>query len=155
MVVTTKKYIATDGTELPDHKSWRKYEFETQYTFKRKHGETLVKLPDTVGGQAFEMADLTDCEVQLLDHSEQVQCDDLHNCKVFIAACSEALFVRNCTNCTFVAACKQVHIHTTEELEIHAWYAADTEISACCRCSSCAAANTRLQGLQFWPVHQD
>jgi Tubulin binding cofactor C len=110
MVAAAKKFTATDGTEFTDRNAWRKYEFETQYTFKRKHGETLVKLPDAVQGQPFELMDLTDCEVQVLDHSEQVQCDDLHNCKVFIAACSEALFVRNCTNCTFIAACKQVII---------------------------------------------
>ncbi|CAM9240765.1 unnamed protein product [Chrysoparadoxa australica] len=101
-------FTATDGTVFTDRGAWRKHEFETQYTFKNKTGETLVKSPGKISGQPFDLAGLHECEIQLLDHSEQVQCDEVTKSRVFIAACCEALFVRDCSDCVFVAACKQL-----------------------------------------------
>lgn len=34
--------------------------------------------------QPFDLSDLTQCEVLLLDQSDQVQVDNLTNCRVFI-----------------------------------------------------------------------
>lgn len=43
-------YTATDGTVFEDRAEYRRYEFETQYTFKNKKEETLVKLPGAISG---------------------------------------------------------------------------------------------------------
>ncbi|KAG5191022.1 tubulin binding cofactor C-domain-containing protein [Tribonema minus] len=101
-------FTATDGTVFTDRKAWRKHEFETQYTFRNAVDQTLIKLPGAVQGQPFDLSDLSRCEVQLLDASDMVQCDNLVDCRVFVAACAESLFVRNCSGCTFYAACKQL-----------------------------------------------
>ncbi|EQC38961.1 hypothetical protein SDRG_03916 [Saprolegnia diclina VS20] len=101
-------FTASDGTEFEDRDEWRKYEFATNFTFKAKKDETLMKLPGQIAGQPFDIADLEGCQVLLLDHCDQVQIDNLVNCRVFIGPSSESVFVRNCTNCVFTVACKQL-----------------------------------------------
>ncbi|CAM9987839.1 unnamed protein product, partial [Phaeothamnion confervicola] len=101
-------YTATDGKTFTDLRAFRRHEFETQFTFKGRARETLRKAPGSINGQAFDLADLQECEVLLLDRSDQVQCDEVGDSRVFIAACCESLFVRDCSGCIFVAACKQL-----------------------------------------------
>jgi len=80
---------------------------ETQYTWENKMGETLMKLPGSVKGQPFDISSCKGCRLLLLDHSDQVQIDDVSDSRVFIAASSESVFIRNCSSCTFTIACKQ------------------------------------------------
>ena len=49
-VLTRLVISATDGTTFEDRDAYRKYEFATQYTFKDKQGETLVRNPGQVDG---------------------------------------------------------------------------------------------------------
>jgi ferritin len=111
---TKAAFTASDGTRFSDRTAYRKYEFALRYTFKgpRFGSESkllpLRKEPGEIDGQPFEMADLTHCEVVLMDHSEAVQVDYLAHCRVLIGACCDSVFVRNCTGCTFTIACKQV-----------------------------------------------
>ena len=109
----TWKFTASDGAGFDDRRAYRKYEFELSYTFKKQRGSPdapleLRKEPGAIEGQPFEMAELADCTVVLLDHSEAIQVDYLVNCRVFIGACCDSVFVRNCTGCTFTMACKQL-----------------------------------------------
>ena len=105
-------FTASDGRVFTDRREYRKHEFEISFTFKNKSGGdkllTLKKDPGSIDGQPFEMAELTRCEVLLMDHSEAVQADYLLHCRVFIAAACDSVFVRNCTGCTFTIACKQL-----------------------------------------------
>lgn len=71
-----------DGKTFTDRNEWRKYMFNTFYTFKDRSNETLVKNPGDIDGQVpddtkhspdlvrqpFNLENLTDCEVRLLDH---------------------------------------------------------------------------------------
>eukprot|EP00656_Telonema_subtile_P050623 TRINITY_DN6605_c0_g2_i2.p1 TRINITY_DN6605_c0_g2~~TRINITY_DN6605_c0_g2_i2.p1 ORF type:complete len:308 (-),score=41.05 TRINITY_DN6605_c0_g2_i2:41-964(-) len=82
--------------------------FETFYSFKGKQGDLLERLPGTIEGQAFTLENLTSCEVRLLDHSDQVQVDDLKECQVFVGPSSESVFLRDCEDCVFTIACKQL-----------------------------------------------
>jgi hypothetical protein len=44
------KFTASDGTQFEDRSAWRKYEFETNYTFRNRKGETLLKYPGAIQG---------------------------------------------------------------------------------------------------------
>ncbi|KAG7391684.1 hypothetical protein PHYPSEUDO_003758 [Phytophthora pseudosyringae] len=101
-------FTASDGKKFEDRSAWRLYEFELTYTFRNKTNETLMKLPGQIEGQPFDVSDLEGCTVLLLDHINQVQIDNLSNCRVFVGPSSESVFVRNCTNCVFTIACKQL-----------------------------------------------
>lgn len=54
------------------------------------------------------MSDLTDCSVVLADHTDQVQIDKVKSSRIFVGACSESVFVRNCEDTVFFVVCKQL-----------------------------------------------
>ncbi|KAJ8613124.1 hypothetical protein CTAYLR_004813 [Chrysophaeum taylorii] len=104
------QFVATDGTVFTTRKAYRQYEFKTQYTFQKRSGERLAKEPGSIAGQPFDVADLAECQVVLADHTDQIQIDDCVSCRIFIGACSESVFVRNCKDCTFHVAAKQLRL---------------------------------------------
>lgn len=104
------KFAAPDGREFADEKAYKQYMFENFYSFSDRCGETLVKKSGDIKGQSFDMSNLEDCEVQILDHTAQVLCDNLRNCKVYVGACATDIFLRDCTGCTFTTASKQLRI---------------------------------------------
>ena len=57
-------YTATDGTQFETKREYAKYEMATQYTFKDKVGEKLMKLPGSIQGQPFDVADLDKCKLE-------------------------------------------------------------------------------------------
>ena len=59
-------------------------------------------------GQPFDIADCKNKELLLLDNTDQVQIDNCEGCRIFVAASSESVFVRDCKDCTFTLACKQL-----------------------------------------------
>lgn len=118
-------YTATDGTIFDDRNAWRKYEFETNYTVKDKTGISVMKIPGDISGQPFDLADNSNCEIMLLDHTDQVQVDQLTNCRVFIASASESVFIRNCTDCVFTVACKQLRTRDCEKCDFYLYSQTD------------------------------
>jgi hypothetical protein len=105
---TTHKYMAPDGRGFQNRTAYRKYLFATFYSFSEREGEFLCKVGGDIDGQAFNLSRLTDCEVQLLDHSDQVLADYLQGCRVFIGPSAGSVFLRNCENCVITIACKQL-----------------------------------------------
>ena len=69
---------------------------------------TLTKMPGSIQGQPFDIVNCKSCVIQILDNCDQVQIDDVSDCRIFIGASSESIFVRNCKNCTFTIASKQL-----------------------------------------------
>ena len=105
---TTYKYMAPDGKGFENRTAYRKYLFATYYSFTERDGEFLCKVAGDIDGQAFNLSRLTDCEVQLLDHSDQVLADYLQGCRVFIGPSAGSVFLRNCENCSITVAAKQL-----------------------------------------------
>ena len=100
-------YTAPDGKTFTKRSEYRRYVAAMMYSFKDKKGEKLVKKPGDIQGQGFTFKNLSDCEMLLLDHSDQVLGDFVENCKIVIGPSSESVFIRNAKNCTFYIACKQ------------------------------------------------
>ncbi|KAA0153759.1 hypothetical protein FNF31_06412 [Cafeteria roenbergensis] len=101
-------FVAPDGRTFSDQTAFRRYVFEGWYTFVGKSGEMLRKLPGEVSGQPFNLRDLTDCTVEILDHCDAMHVEALRRCTVFIAASSESVFMRDCHDCDVWLACKQL-----------------------------------------------
>lgn len=101
-------YTASDGTLFTDRGEYRKYEMEKRFTFRQIVNGKRIKSIGEVEGQPFEIIDCNDSELLVLDYSDQVQIDECVNCKIFIGASSESVFVRNCCDCTITVACKQL-----------------------------------------------
>eukprot|EP00735_Rhodelphis_limneticus_P014771 TRINITY_DN8851_c0_g1::TRINITY_DN8851_c0_g1_i1::g.19018::m.19018 TRINITY_DN8851_c0_g1::TRINITY_DN8851_c0_g1_i1::g.19018 ORF type:complete len:377 (+),score=61.27,sp/Q9EPK2/XRP2_MOUSE/40.28/5e-31,TBCC/PF07986.7/9.1e-38,Clathrin_lg_ch/PF01086.12/3.7e-10 TRINITY_DN8851_c0_g1_i1:72-1202(+) len=95
------------------------------FVFSKKTGEVLVKVPGQIAGQGFMVEELTDCVVFLLDHSAQVTIDCCKNTKFFIGPCEDSVFIRNCSNCTFTVACRQLRTRECENCDLSLYVATD------------------------------
>ncbi|KAJ1439163.1 tubulin binding cofactor C-domain-containing protein, partial [Ochromonadaceae sp. CCMP2298] len=106
------KFKAPDGQEFSDKKEYREYMMEVYYSFKNKSSDdgTLIKSPGDIEGQVFDIADCSNCTMVVMDITDQVQIDNLTNCKVFIGACSSSLYIRNCTDCVFYTCSRQLRL---------------------------------------------
>ncbi|GMI53876.1 hypothetical protein ScalyP_jg1359 [Parmales sp. scaly parma] len=101
-------FTATDGKVFTDRQKYRLHEFETQYTFRNKMSGTHTKPPNTINGQAFDISDCSGCNLQVLDHTDMCQIDNVKDSKIFIAAANDSVFVRDCSDCVITIACKQL-----------------------------------------------
>ena len=84
----------------------------TFYTFKDKKNlmEPLVKNPGDIDGQMFDIGDCENSTLVIMDTCEQVQIDQVKNCRIFIGACASSIFIRNCENCVFYTSCRQLRL---------------------------------------------
>ena len=95
------------------------------YMFVDKTGEELIKLPGKVNGLDFQIRDLTDCTVYLLDttaqvivsrsHLLQIMVDRCKNTTFYIGPVKGSIFVRDCTNCRVTVACSQFRCRDLNE----------------------------------------
>jgi len=118
----TKTFTAPDGEVFDSEGKYKQYMYKNYYSFANRVGETLVKRAGDIRGNSFDLADLKDCEVQLLD-TGQVFADNLENCTVYVGACNTDVFVRNCVNCTFTIACKQLRLRDSSYCQIYLYSA--------------------------------
>ena len=54
-----------------------------------------------------------------MDHCDQVQIDHVTQSRIFIGASSESIFIRNCKDCTFTVACKQLRTRDCSNCTIY------------------------------------
>ena len=112
----------------------RLYEFELSYTFKNIVGEgplavptpqkpvppsVHTKPPKSIDGQPFDIADCNQATLLVLDNTDMVQIDNTHNSRIFIAASSESVFVRDCSGLTLTVACKQLRLRDCKNCNIY------------------------------------
>jgi hypothetical protein len=123
-------FKSPDGKEFTSKAEWRDYMMLTFYTFKNKHNEPqpLIKEPGSIGGQMFDIADCSNSTLVVLDQSEQVQIDQLENCRVFIAACASSIFIRNCTNCVFYTCCRQLRLREVTNTKFYIFSMSEVHI---------------------------
>ena len=102
----------------------------TFYSFKNKKNEPepLIKLPSSIDGQMFDIADCENSTLVVLDRTEQVQMDQLKNCRVFVGACESSMFIRNCDNCTFYTACRQLRLREVTNCTFYIYSMAEVHI---------------------------
>jgi hypothetical protein len=77
------------------------------------------------------MFDIGDCEnttMAIMDNCEQVQIDQLKNCRVFIGACASSIFIRNCENCVFYTACRQLRLREVTNSKFYIYSMAEVHI---------------------------
>ena len=113
------KYVSTDGKVFSDRALYRRHEMKTQYTFEGKENATLTKHSGSINGQPFDIIDCNSCCILLLDNCDQVQIDNVVDSKIFIAASSGSVFIRNCLNCTFTIACKQLRTRESRDCRLN------------------------------------
>lgn len=91
-------------------------------------GATYLKPPGSLGsrwpglGISIEIECCDDCQIYILDKTEQVQVADCKNCRVVVGPCVGSVFFMDCVGCTFSVAAKQIRVRdvTSSELRIYA-----------------------------------
>lgn len=119
-----------DGKEFSSKAEWRDYMVLTFYSFKDKSDEQtpLIKLPGSIGGQMFDIADCKNCTMIIMDQTEQVQIDDVSNCKILVGACASSIFIRNCKNCVFYTCCRQLRLRDVTDCKFYIYSMAEVHI---------------------------
>ena len=107
-------FTAPDGTSFDDKRSYRKYMFANYYSFANASGETLTKNPGDVSGQEFQISDVINCELRVLDHMDRLIVKNASDCRIFIGACEESAVFRNVKNCEITIAAKQLRLTDCE-----------------------------------------
>ena len=69
-----------------------------------------------VVGQQFIIGGCRDCNIYLFDHVGTVSVDDCVNCRIFIGPCESSAFLRNCKDCSVVAAVQQLRTRDCKRL---------------------------------------
>lgn len=75
-------------------------------------GEKLL-MGDEINKKDVALARLDSCDVRLQGTPSAVHINKLRSCTILCGPVSGSIFIRECTNCTFVVACQQLRIHTT------------------------------------------
>jgi hypothetical protein len=100
-----------DGIEFATRQEWRDYMMTTYYSFHDlKSGGPHVKPPGSIDGQMFDIMNCEGVQMIIMDNTEQVQVDNVKNCRIFLGASASTIFVRNCEDCVIFAACRQLRI---------------------------------------------
>jgi hypothetical protein len=119
-----------DGKEFTSKTEWRDYMMATFYSFKNKINEPapLIKAPGSVDGQNFDIADCENSTLVIMDHTEQIQVDQVKGSKIFIGACGSSVFIRNCDNCTFYVCCRQLRLREVTNCKFYVYSMAEVHI---------------------------
>ena len=75
--------------------------------FKALTDQTCIKMPGDINGIDFQIKDLENCTVILLDHTAQIQVDRCKNTKFYFGPIKSSLFIRNCEDCELTVCCSQ------------------------------------------------
>lgn len=124
------KFKTPDGKEFTVKSEWRDYMMATFYSFKNRSNEAepLIKKPGDVDGQTFDIGDCDNVTIVLMDACEQVQIDNVKNSRIFIGACASSIFIRNCENCTFYTACRQLRLREVTNSNFYIYSMAEVHI---------------------------
>ena len=136
--VPSAAFVAPDGRSFSDRGEYRKYLFETFYSWRGVRGSgdrdgeraSRTKAPGDVSGQPFSIEDCSDAELRLLDWSETVQVDRCERCRVFIAASCESVFLRNISDCVVTVAAKQLRMRDCSRVTVYLYAKTDPIVEA-------------------------
>lgn len=103
----------------------------TKCNFSDRTGEILTKDPEEINKEDVALVNLSDCTVKLSGSPSAMHVNKLNGCKVFSGPVSSSIFIRNCTNCTFLLACHQLRIHETTNCQFYIHVTSKAIIEAC------------------------
>ncbi|KAJ4462648.1 putative protein XRP2 [Paratrimastix pyriformis] len=114
----------------------KKYSWEvnrpdpSNFEAKNQVGQTVIKLPGSINGQRFNIADCRDCNIYLFDRMDTVFCDGCTNCTIFLGPTSGSVFVRDSANCRIIVACQQLRTRNVTDCEFRLYCMTKPSIEA-------------------------
>ena len=80
-----------------------------------RRSERLVVQPGELNGGCCELSDLVDCEVLVLDWTQQVTIDGCRGCRVLVGPVDGSLMLRECSGVRLSAVCRQLRTRDCDE----------------------------------------
>jgi protein-S-isoprenylcysteine O-methyltransferase Ste14 len=93
--------------------------------------QTVVRTPGQLDGQQFIIDNCKDCVIHILDHCAQVTIDDCVGCEIIVGPCADAVFARDCRDCTFHAVCQQWRTRDCTDCRLSLWCPNEPVIEGC------------------------
>ena len=100
------------------------------YIFENKRNETLIKLPNSINEQVFNIQRLENCTVYILDVSSTIFVDNCNDCRFFVGPVTDSFFLRDSRNCECSVACKQMRVKNCNEVIFFLYSKSDPHIEA-------------------------
>ena len=94
--------------------------------------------PQDAQNAPVHLSKLQTCEVLLLEVAPSVGAQELVQCRVFIGTCEGVTTIKNCADCIFTVACKQLRVQDCDRCS---FYLHTTTVPAIARCRNLAFAN--------------
>jgi len=117
---TTNRHTDSFAAGLADMAGLR---HATDAQLMRPHGED--------GSSNFCLEELANCEVRLLSSCRALYMRKLRGCTVLAAPVAGAIYVSDCTNCTFVIGTRQLRMHTSSDCTFYLHAASNPIIENC------------------------
>lgn len=123
-------FKAKDGKEFATRAEWRDYMMATFFSWKNvvNAPEPLIRNPGDIDGQMYDIGDCEGSTLVIMDTCEQVQIDQVKNCRIFIGACASSIFIRNCENCVFYTCCRQLRLREVTQSTFYIYSMAEVHI---------------------------
>ncbi|CAD7080053.1 unnamed protein product [Hermetia illucens] len=83
------------------------------WTLSDRSNEYKLLVGTEVDRKDVTISGLKNCFVEIRGHAGSVQISNTDNCTFLCGPISRSLFAENCTNCTIVAACQQLRLHSS------------------------------------------
>lgn len=83
--------------------------------------DSLLRLPQTLHMQQFQISDCEECDIFLLDANAGVYIDDCKYCRIFVGPSESSIFVRNCHSLTVICCTKQFRVRDSTECTFMLW----------------------------------
>lgn len=121
LFVSSIDYFVRDDSPLLVYSSLHPYYNMSTHNDNDRDSMTVLRTASTPSssGRPFDIYDCRDCDIALVDSYDQIQIDDATGCRIFVGACSDSIFVRNCRDCTLTVACKQLRTRDCENCTIN------------------------------------
>lgn len=110
------KAVAVDENKIDGASKERK---EYLWTDSNKRNQILTFSGDFVNNQDLTFKDMESCVIYLHGFPGSVQMLKMTNCLVLCGAVLRSFFADDCENCTFVLACQQLRLHSSNNIDIY------------------------------------
>ena len=89
-----------------------------QYTFENLRKEVLEKYPGEIHGLDFNLNDLDNCIIFLLDYSSEINVLRVKNCSLIMGPCLGKIRLYNCENCVVMTCSKRLELKNCNKMEL-------------------------------------
>jgi protein XRP2 len=99
--------------------------------FKDRNGQTLIKLPGEIDGNEFQIRNLQDCIVYLLDYSSSLKVTNCKGSKFFLGPVSKKACFIDCINCEITVVSSNLELDRVSDSQLNVYHVGELSVKNC------------------------